>query len=223
MPDQELFRAVFVRHGHTEYTDIPPDITLRGKAALSRNSYPIQTFSAGYPIHLYTSPKVRAVGSGQYLNNFLQGQALGEEPALGAIHLRQPERAQRILAGYRSLTDPLAVEKAYWKQAEFDNPAIFETRAQVRSRIFQFLSNLVNQHSKQVEPVCYVLVSHVETLCHLIDRPFSYDFSVDDPVNCAEPIYLVVQRRHASLRLNITFRDHFVTLPYNVENPQAPY
>lgn len=223
MPDQELFRAVLIRHGHTDYTDIPPDITLRGKAALSCNSYPIKTFSAGYPIYLYTSSKVRAVGSGQYLNYFLEGQILGEEAALGAVHLHQPESAQRIFAGYRSLSDPLAVEKAYWKQAEFDNPAIFETRAQVRSRIFQFLTNLVSQHSNEVEPICYVFVSHVETLCHLIDRPFSYDFSVVDPVKCAEPIYLVVQRHHASLRLSITFRGHSVTLPYNVQSPQAPY
>lgn len=223
MPDQELLRAVLIRHGHTEYTDIPPDITLRGKAALSSNSYPIQTFSAGYPIHLYTSPKVRAVGSGNYLNYFLRGEALGEEPALGAVHLRQPERALRIFAGYRSLTDPLAVEKAYWKHMEFDDPAIFETRAQVRSRIFQFLTNLISRHSQQVEPLCYVLVSHVETLCHLIDRPFSYDFSVVDPVKCAEPIYLVVQRQRASIHLVITFRGQSVSLPYNVQNPQAPY
>ena len=223
MPDQELFRAVFLRHGHTEYTDIPPDITFQGKAALYRSSYPIQNFSAGYPIHLYTSPKVRAVGSGQYINTFLMGTKLGEEPALAAVQQYQPERAQRIFAGYRSLTDPLAIEKAYWKAAEFDDPEIFETRAHVRARIFQLLTALMNRHINSAQPICYVLVSHVETLCHLIDRPFSYDFSVTDPVKCAEPIYIVALRQRESPHLMINFRGERTTIPYNMENPHNPY
>jgi hypothetical protein len=223
MADRELFRAVFVRHGHTDNTDIPPDITLTGQAALFRSSLPIQEFAAPLPIRVCTSPKVRAIGSGQYLNQFLHGEDGGEEPALSAVNLRRPDEAQRIFAYYRSLTDPLAIEKAYWTRAEFDNPEIFEPRALVKARLFRFLNVLINQHNRLADPRCYVLVSHVELLCHLVARLFSLDFSVDDPVNCAEPIFIIAHACPESLQLTIDFRDQRRCTPYDVQNPHRPY
>lgn len=222
MPDQELFRAVLIRHGHTDYTDIPPDITLTGQAALFRSSFSIQEFAAPMPIRVYTSPKVRAIGSGQYLNQFLRGEDGGEEPALSAVNLRRPDEAQRIFAYYRSLTDPMAIERAYWTRAEFDNPEIFEPRALVRVRLFRFLNTLISQHNRINNPRCYVLVTHVELLCHLVAHLFSLDFSVDAPVNCAEPIFIIA---HAcpDAQLTIDFRGQRRCTPYNVQNPHRPY
>ena len=222
MADRELFRAVFVRHGHTEYTDIPPDITLTGQAALFHSSFPILQFAAPMPIRVYTSPKVRAIGSGQYLNQFLHGEHGGEEPALSAVNLRRPDEAQRIFAYYRSLTDPLAIERAYWTRAEFDNPEIFEPRALIKARLFLFLNGLIRQHNRINKPCCYVLVTHVELLCHLVAHLFSLDFSVDPPVNCAEPIFIIAHACPDS-QLTIEFRGQSRRTPYNVCNPHCPY
>jgi len=225
MPDQELFRAVFLRHGHTDYTDKPPDINMIGHIAIASVSTPIRVFAAGKTIHLRTSPKVRAKGSGDHLSRFLTVASQKEESDLASVGIVKPEVARRLFTSYASPDDCHAVDQAYWAFDEFDDLAVFEPREKIRIRIFRYLSYLINHHlNAAADQPCYVCISHVEVLCHLISRPFGYDFSTDTPVRCAEPIFVVaVLKTSSQVCLSYVFRQRQCAVDYNLADPTNPY
>ena len=58
-----LGRAIFLRHGQTDYTDVFPDLTEEGAETITKAAESIKSIIDGQQITIISSPMVRAMGS----------------------------------------------------------------------------------------------------------------------------------------------------------------
>lgn len=217
MSNQKICYVVFVRHGHTEYTDIFPDITDEGKRSLIQTAAQIATFASDRRIKFYSSPKPRAQGSASCL-----AKSLGSKRAdailvqsITACEQRQPERVMELVAKYLSSTNHLAVEEAYWTEPAFDDPKIIEPRAEIKKRFYVFLDRLVCIGLCRVNsPSCYICVSHAEVIGHIMqDVQAVCEADINPVVPYAQPVFLTFSQENTDqpILMDYSFDGHEAT------------
>ena len=83
-----LGRAIFLRHGQTEYTDVFPDLTNKGVETVTNSANSIECFLKGNSnVVIVTSPAARAQGSASIIAKIIghRGKIINEPAIRGAI------------------------------------------------------------------------------------------------------------------------------------------
>jgi|GEM_PF-1691177 broad specificity phosphatase PhoE len=188
-------KIVLLRHGQTDYTDQFPDITSEGKRSLEQAAELISEFAKGLRVKFYSSPKVRTLGSAACLMEVfgLCDVDLIRAPHISACEMRCREEVMALVNRCVSPTNPQAVEEAYWTDERFNDPRIIEPRMQIRERFYEFLDRLIHVGLVNAVPSCYVVLSHVEVLGHLVqDVQALIDADINPVIPHATPIFLTV-------------------------------
>jgi len=182
-------RAVFIRHGETEYTDNFPDLTDAGRETIKRAAVKIRKIHSlrHEPLRIMSSPSPRALGTAAIISQIMGcDQRVIKAPLLSPAGVRDRQRGAEIFnehvgnGGFRQLS------ACYGSDQRYEDPAIFEPRTQVVSRFYEYLGQLVRNLLAGTRPLFVVCVSHYEVLYHLVETSLSLDYAKDNPLTFGE-------------------------------------
>ena len=182
-------RAVFIRHGETDYTDKFPDLTDAGKETIKRASVRIRKIHSqrSEPLRIMSSPAPRALGSAAIISQIMgYDQRVITASLLSPAGVRDVQRGADIFnehvgsGGFRQLA------ACYGSDQRYEDPAIFEPRTQVVSRFYEHLGQLVRNLMAGTRPLFVVCVSHYEVMYHLVETSLSLDYAKDNPLTFGE-------------------------------------
>lgn len=184
-------RAVFLRHGETDYTNVFPDLTEKGKKTISNSAICIRKAHNEYSglLSFISSPATRALGSASII-----AEAMGftgmieEEPLLGPASLFDREKALALYQEYVQSSGMRGLCLAYGSDPRFDDGKVVESRSQVQRRFYRYLSKLVCIMLSRVSASFVVHVSHYETLYHFVETAFQLDYADQPPLGFGEVI-----------------------------------
>lgn len=194
-------RAIFLRHGQSDYTEIFPDLTDEGKQTIVSSANKMKyAVKAHRDVMIISSPKSRALGS-----SFIIAEVLGykggikKEPNISSFAIRDKERAKTILYDPldtgRTLQDEfesrggiVAVDLAYTHDPRYEDGKILEPRSEVRKRFYKYLAGLVRQLIACPLIPCIIHVSHYEVLYHFVESLFKLDYTRDQTLAHGEII-----------------------------------
>ncbi len=183
-------RAIFLRHGQTDYTEIFPDLTEEGKQTIVSSANIMKhTVNIHRNMIIVSSPSSRALGS-----SFIIAEVLGykdeirKEPSISPTVFRDKERAKAIVDEYMFQGGRPAVDLACTYDPRCEDGEIFEPRSEVRKRFYKYLTGLVRQLiACQLIP-CIIHVSHYEVLYHFVEFLFKLDYTRDQTLAYGEII-----------------------------------
>lgn len=183
-------RAIFLRHGQTDYTEIFPDLTEEGKQTIVSSANKMKYIvKAHRNTIIVSSLRSRALGS-----SFIIAEVLGykgeikKEPNISSAAIRDKERSKAILDEFMSQGGITAVDLAYTRDPRYEDGEILEPRSEVRKRFYNYLAGLVRQLiTCQLIP-CIILVSHYEVLYHFVGFLFKLDYTRDQTLAHGEII-----------------------------------
>ena len=169
-----LCRAIFLRHGQSNYTEVFPDITEEGKRVIKESAKAIKEKwrQWGCPsLRLLSSPKARALGSATIIKEVLEySDEIQACSAISCLECRCIEKAKEIFEGYKSAGHSL--EADYPHNPLFEDGRIFEPRSTIQKRFFVFLEDFFRQ-SKDIKTFSlFIFVSHYEVLYNFIESIF---------------------------------------------------
>lgn len=183
-----------LRHGKTNYTGKPRDLTPEGEAHVRqvaedsvlpwvrRHSVNLRDLS------IYSSPAPRAHFTATCVAEvILHEGSLLPRVEMGPTTQRDAARAALVYADLRAGKRHVSYET----EPAFQDPTIFETPAEVRARWYAFFANYVKQAYVH-GPRHSILVSHYEVLCNLVHDLFGIVATEATELLHAEPIFLSV-------------------------------
>lgn len=186
-------KLLFLRHGKTNYTGKPNDLTPEGElharqvAADFVSSWVRRSKIAHSDLTMVSSPAPRA----QYTAAVV-AEVLGyKEPVVIRDELqpmiwRDPDRA---LVACKGLSGKGYID--YETEPVFADPMIFETPDEVRKRWYSFFSEYI-QFALKTGPGNAIFVSHYEVFCNLVRDIFGIVASEATALQYVEPIDLSV-------------------------------
>lgn len=183
-------RAIFLRHGQTDYTETFPDLTEEGKQTIvssaNKMKYIVKTHRN---IMIVSSSRSRALGS-----SFIIAEVLGykgeikKEPNISLAAIRDKERFKAIIAEFEPQGGVAAVDLAYTHDPRYEDGEILEPRSEVRKRFYKYLAGLVRQLITCPLILCIIHVSHYEVLYHFVEFLFKLDYTRDQTLAHGEII-----------------------------------
>lgn len=196
------------RHGQTGYTDVFPDLTEEGIRTIKKTTTLLPFINGGRNITIFTSPKIRAVGSADIVVKELGvKQGFEKMRILSAIEIKDQEKARKLFAE-ASQGGAQALSIAYGTDPRFEDGVIVESRSAVKKRFFSFFSDLAKWLTANMSsPLYIIVVSHYELLYHLVETAFNLDYRVDAPLGYGEIIMINVY--DCGVRNTITLEIHF--------------
>lgn len=208
---------VCVRHGKTNYTGQPLDLTPEGKAHVcqvaidkilpwvKKNNVDLRE------LEILSSPAPRA-----HYTAWLIGDAIGHQGSLlpktqlGPMDRRDAIRAAEV---YRQLGAG-SCHVSYETDPVFQDPTIFETPTEVRTRWYAFLAEYINHENQPA-----IFVSHYEVLCNIVYDVFGIKATQKTELQHAEPIYLSVSpfpNSNTYVAIDGQFRDKKAVVLFNL-------
>ena len=190
-----LGRAIFLRHGQTEYTDVFPDLTEQGMETIKRSARSIKPIAEEHQrISIVASPLARAQGSAAIIANELEYKGeIREEPAITAAILKKILQAKALFNEYMSNGGMRALAIAYGIDPRYENGQVIEPRSRIRKRFFEYFTNMIRSLVTTAQlPPCLIHVSHYEVLYHFVERLFELDYEKDEPLDYGEIIVISI-------------------------------
>jgi broad specificity phosphatase PhoE len=141
-------RAIFLRHGQTEYTDVFPDLTEEGKASIKAAGRKISGLVKDTKkVILVSSPRPRALGSAAIIRDTLGNEWCNVivNPDISSVTIIDKERSQVIFKEYLSSGGKTAVDLSYTHDPRYEDSSVFETRSAVQQRFFRYLTSLAKE------------------------------------------------------------------------------
>lgn len=192
-----LAKLVFVRHGHTNYTDEFPDLTKDGEVSAKQAGILIRQRIKGFPFMFVSSPAVRARGTMHLIMKEL-GHTEGHhivDPMLREAVIFDEEvlkaRLQRLL--------PLGQDhlcKTYETDPFCEDGIHIESRSSVIARFYGYLEYIlkigVSPQNGLARNKCVVHTTHYEVLFHFVKNIFNLNYETDKPLQCGEVIVVGV-------------------------------
>ena len=208
MPNRFLGQAVFLCHGQTKYTNVFPDLTEEGIKTIKKTAVLIPFINGNQNIAIFSSPKIRALGSASIIAKELDiRQKIIETPKLSAIEIRDKKRAKELFDEFfRKGIQAYSI--AYGTDPRLEDGVIVEPRSAVQKRFFSFFSDLAKWFMANMNsPLRIVAVSHYEVLCHLVESAFNLNYETDDPLEYGEIIMVSIYGGiKNTVIIEITFR-----------------
>lgn len=190
-----LGRAIFLRHGQTEYTDMFPDLTRQGIRTIKKSAGLIRPIAEEHQsVAIVASPMVRAQGSAAVLVNELKYEGkIKEEPAIAAAIAKDKKRGKALFDEYIANGGMRALCVAYGTDPRFEDREVIEPRSEIQKRFFGYFAHLIRcLLISQQSPPCLIHVSHYETLYHFVERLFKLDYKKDEPLGHGEIIVVSI-------------------------------
>lgn len=187
--------GLLIRHGETEYTGKLPDLTLTGiqciREVANRTILPWVTErgATADTIAVQSSPAPRAHGSAIVaLEQIGFSTPITTVHAIGPMAWRDYVRCVEALNGLRGrgYID-------YEDEACFADPTLFETPAEIRARVYRFLSDQVLRainRSGATQPT--ILFTHYEVMCHLAHDLFGVIATEQTAIRHGEHIEITI-------------------------------
>lgn len=185
---------LLIRHGKTNYTGIPPDLTDEGEihvrsVAQSKVKEWMREHDIKLPkLNITSSPQARAHGTAMVI-----AQELGYKFSvtitsdLDAMRWKDKERCLLALGGHKGKgyidyeTEPI-----------FADPTLFETPDEVRARWYDFLARYIEGTREGCRARNVIFVSHYEVFCNITRDVFGVIASKETALAYAEPIALSI-------------------------------
>jgi len=184
----------FVRHGHSAYTELFPDLTKEGIKAIKEAAKKIGKLIAKYfYVFIISSPAVCAQGTAKIIQREIGHEGeIKIEPAVKEAEVRDSLDGKEIFKRYMASGGLKALSVAYGIDSRYENPRIFEPRSLVKARFFEYFSDLIRRMFLNSMKHATIIVSHYETLYHLVEEPFDLNYKNDDPLKPGEIIAVSV-------------------------------
>jgi len=203
-------RALFMRHGHTEYKDVYPDLTEQGINEIEGAADYLKSFVYGYKRRIvFCSPVTRTVGSADLLKKALADSVkVVQDPLLIAVKQRDPERAKVVFREYAEQQTTVTNALSYGWDSRYEDGVIFEPRDSVRARFFDHLDFLAGLFHKRPGELVTISVTHYELLYHFVEFMFPLDYKFDAPLSCGEIIdtFFLSNGNPDYIKLEVNFR-----------------
>jgi len=193
MKRKMIGRAVFLRHGESDYTDIFPDLTKAGKKTILRSADAIKTI-AGSPLQvsIASSPAVRAMGSAFIISGVLGfAEEAKQIPLLGPVGLRDEIKAKSLFFEFVANGGMKGLCASYGTDPRCEDGLIVEPRSEVQKRFYKYLGMFARSLLASDSKNSFVVhVSHYEVLYHLVETVFWLDYEDDPPLGHGEIILI---------------------------------
>jgi broad specificity phosphatase PhoE len=204
-------RAVFLRHGETEYTDVFPDLTEEGQLTIIKSAKKIEKvfLAQNDGLMLCCSPAKRSGASAILIGKHLKFEGfIGDNTLLSPVEVRDKEKAKEIFDEFILSGGHRALSVGYATDERFEDPAVFEPRSQVKKRFYRFLKSLAKSMLKWDQRYFVICVSHYEVLYHFVESVFQLDYKKQDPLTFGEPIYISFYKdpKRKNFGLSVEFR-----------------
>lgn len=188
--------AGFIRHGQSNYTNIPPDLTEVGKRTIFNSAMEFKAIRSNLPgaiaLRVASSPSVRAIGSAEIISNVLGvTEEVRQMPLLGPAFLKNMGEAKALFNEHVSKGGMKELCIAYGKDPIYEDGEIIEPRSEVQKRFYKYLGILVRDMlSCSSENRFVIHVSHYEVLYHLLETVFRLDYEEELPLEHGEIILI---------------------------------
>jgi len=182
-------RAIFLRHGQTDYTDIFPDLTDEGKKTIANSAATLKNIVGYQNLILVSSPSVRARGSMSIIARKLEYRdEIKIDNRISAVAQHNKEIAMAIFNEHKSQGGILSADSAYSSDSRYEDERIFELRSRVKKRFYDYLSSLSRSLLIYSDTPCIINVSHYELLYHFVESIFKLDYKKDKTLGHGEII-----------------------------------
>lgn len=176
-----LCRAIFLRHGQSDYTEVFPDLTTKGEETIRKSANEIKEkiekewSQWGYPyVRLLVSPKARALGSAAIIKEILGGcDEIKICPEVSAMEHRNIKKAKKIFSEYqngKAAKNPIEID--YQVDPRFEDKNIFEPRSEIKKRFFAYLQSFIRRTKDLNSPQLFIHITHYEVLYHFVESVF---------------------------------------------------
>lgn len=188
-----LGRLIYLRHGQTAYTEIPPDLTGDGIVTIREAAKLIRPRINGFLPTIVSSPKPRAIGTATVIKATLnhRGEIVIDDRIREAVvYDREAGKAiydEHIVHG----SDHLSI--MYSQDPRYDDPRILEPRWSVKNRFYGYLEFALKIHLKNRiigMGRCLIHATHYEFLYHFVETVFQLDYNKDRPLLHGELVTL---------------------------------
>jgi broad specificity phosphatase PhoE len=189
---RELFECALLRHGHTNYTEIYPDLTAEGIETITKTAEKLVHLGIQGKIKIISSDTVRTKGTADIIKKTLRvPDEIIIEPALTAMYLHDFAKAKTLIELFADGGGIRNVDRLYRTSPLFDNESIFEPRQKVRTRFLSYLENFCATREKGHEEQAYfIFVTHYELLIHLFQSLYPEDYLSARTIGNGEPFFL---------------------------------
>lgn len=210
---RELFgKAVFLRHGESNYTGQLPDLTEQGKQTIQAAAELLWKLRMEHkgPAQIVSSPAPRAMGTSWIIAERLCLETSFVRPNhfLRPVDQHDRRKAEAIYreihmekGGHRGLCI------SYGQDPRFEDERIFEPRSHVNFRFYQYLGMMARDLQAQERPFFVVNVSHLEVLYHFAEKCFALNYeNGDSPFMHGELLVISFFKTGKEVEMDITFR-----------------
>lgn len=211
-----LARITLSRHEETAYTGVGRDITEQGISRAREKGRKIHA-EKGMPSLIGSSPKERAIGTGQSIEEGLH-EADDIKPTIRWLKVPGLQSTKyRDPAFLAELSKEWGSSQEVWTRAHYhepkyyDNPGKIETNEEKRARMYRELERLVRFLEKREpsgEVPHLVFISHYELLTLLLDDVFGID-TFDTPNTPTFGEHIDIDAYHADKNGNIPVKIQF--------------
>ncbi len=211
MSGKLIGKAVFLRHGESNYTDAFPDLTETGRRTIRRSAEEIRAIKNRHcgSFAIVSSPAVRAKGSAGILADALPyTDGIREAPLLGPVLVIDRQQGRALYNSYISIGGMQSLCIAYGCDIRFEDGKILEPRSSVRERFYKYLGMLVRDFLTCGRMAFVAHISHYETLFHFVEAVFHLDYRREDPLQHGELILVDFCGEDGSslVEMNVRFR-----------------
>ncbi len=193
-PRTIIGRAVFLRHGESDYTDIFPDLTKAGKRTILNSAYGIKAIVNHRPcrVEITSSPAIRALGSADIISNVLRfAKEVRQTSLLAPARIKDAARGKALFDEHVSNGGIRRLCIAYGTDPRYEDGEVIEPRSQVQKRFYKYLGMLArNMLASDSKNHFVVHVSHYEVLYNLVETVFWLNYEDDSPLWYGEVILI---------------------------------
>lgn len=190
-----LGRAIFLRHGQTDYTDVFPDLTEEGIKTITDSAQSIKPIIEEHQnVVIIASPMARALGSAAVIARAIEYKGkIKKEPNIQAAVVKDRMQAKALFFEHVAKGGMRALSVAYGKDPRYEDAKVIEPRSEVAKRFFQYFAYFVRSLLINTgTPPCFIHVSHYETLYHFVEHLFGLDYKKDEPLGNGEVIAVAI-------------------------------
>jgi len=203
-------RAIFLRHGQTDYTDVFPDLNKDGVETIQKSAEEIKlAIGSSVRIRMVSSPLPRAMGTASII-----AKAIGyldpirEAPALRAAVVRDKPRAMAVFNEHMAQGGPTELAWSYEEDPRYKDASMIEPVSEIQKRFYKYLSGLVWEMLCFDVAWTYIHVSHYEVLYDFVHSIFRINRNNGQPLSYGEIVDIRFFEIGGTekIKLNITFR-----------------
>ncbi len=215
-----LGKVSVMRHGHTKYTNVYPDLTQQGLEEVSESAKKLKGLvNLEEDVVFLSSPAVRAQGTTDKIKQEIDPEAETRVMnSIRSVHVKDMRKAVEMLTELTEGTLHIPdIDRAYALTKGFaDRPDVWQSAKEVEDRFFRNIEYSIRSFERRdanTEKLSHIVaVSHFEPLNHFITRVFNIDLEKGDLLTTAELINMSfystdTEEDKERIKILVEFRD----------------